>query len=252
MGGVFYDGDLVGVEMNSFLSSGDELSFDTQRMSYSQHAGLFRKSTNAPLQALYVNSLMVTEDERLVFGVTQATETDWLGKLSVPAGAVKEGPDGYPSLGAQLYREITEEVGISPDYHIRNEVIIPGWINGMSQREKNYHLTASFVTPLKLTEKEIKEWFKDWITALKKWSSFARERGLNIKSEFADLRFLPNDRNYLLKFIEEQDKMNTKANLLGKSLDVVEEWVRSYNCDIEALKASKTGARIYLPQPVMR
>ena len=70
----------------------------------------------------------------------------------------------------------------------------------------------------------------------------ARERGEKVGiTEFKELRFLPNDQKYLLKFIEEQDAKGKSANMLGKYLDVIEEWVRTYNCDIEKLKSSRQG-----------
>ena len=249
-GGVFYDGSLIGILMDSFMIKDGELSFDAQNINYSQHAGLFRKSFNAPLQAMYVNGLTITQDNKLVFGTTQATEADWMGKLNLPAGGLKIGPDGFPSLGAQFYEEIIEELGITPDYHIKNKEIIPGWINGMSKREGNYHLTTSFITYLLSNEKELSQYFGDWKEAQIKWMMNARERGEKVGiTEFKELRFLPNDQKYLLKFIEEQDAKGKSANMLGKSLDVIEEWVRTYNCDIEKLKSSKDNTEIYLPQP---
>ncbi len=248
-GGLFYDGELIGVLMDSFKIKNNEISFDAQKMNYSQHAGLFRKDSNALIQAFYVNGLTITYDNRLIFGTTQATEADWMGKLNLPAGSLRISPDGYPSLGSQFYEEIIEELGIAPDYHIKDKKIIPGWINGMSKRENNYHLTTSFITNLRLTEKEMKEYFDDWKNAQLRWIKSAEERGEKVKLEFKDLRFIPNDNKYLINFIEEQDNKGKGANILGKSLDVIEEWTTKYNCDVEKLKSSKDKARIYLPQP---
>ena len=93
-------------------------------------------------------------------------------------------------MGAQIYREMREEVGVTHDYHIRE--IVPGWVNGMSTREGNYSLTASFVTQLKLSEKEIAEWFKDWKAAQDKWMASAKAEGVIAKTEFKDIMLEPN------------------------------------------------------------
>ncbi len=247
--GLFFDGDLVGIVMSSLVPQGQTLKAEAQHLKYSEHAGLFRSNPEAPVQAAYVNSLAITQDGYLVFGTTQATEADWMGKLGLPAGGLNLGPDGFPSLGTQIYRELSEELGIASEYHFMEE-LIPGWMNGGSKREGNYHVTVSFVTPLRLNKAEMDEYFKDWKAANEKWMNAAKARGEKVKVEFKDLRFIPNDQKYMLQFIAEQDSKGKNANLLGKSLDVVEEWARKYNCDPEQLKESKKlGTQVYLPQP---
>jgi ADP-ribose pyrophosphatase YjhB (NUDIX family) len=238
--GSFYDGDIVGLLMQSLQTDGSEISAATQRIKYSYHAGLYRVDPNAALQALYVNGIMITRDNRLVLGTTQATEADWMGKLSLPAGAVDVGPDGYPSLGAQVLREFAEECGLSIDHHVAERKIFPGWINGMSAREGNYHLTVSFICPLIFNEMEMSEYFRDW--------KALQEKSGGGKVEFENLRFLPNDPRYISEFVKEQDTSGN-ARTLGKSLDVMEEWASRYGCDMEELKGSKGETRLYLPQP---
>lgn len=245
-GGLFFDGDLVGILMDSFKADDGQLSFDTQKIKYFQHAGLFRTDRCAPIQAMAVNSVMITSDGMIVFGKKQATEAGLMDKLGIPAGLLSIGPDGMPSLGAQIYREMSEEAGITPDYHI--EDIVLGWTNGMSTRERNYHMTTSFVTLLKMPEKALNEWFDYW--------KFGQEHLMKTeqagkKTEFDGLHFIPNDPQYLRQIIEEQDEKWKNANLGGKSLDVIEAWVERYNCDISQLKASKSKGNIYLPQPAI-
>lgn len=241
VGGLFYDSDMVGVKIDSICPENDTIVFDAQRIRYSQHAGLFRNNAAAPVQALYVEAITVTSDERLVFGLAQATEKAFMGKLSTPAGGVEIAPDGFPSVGGHLYRELSEELGISPDYHIMNENVVPGWVNGASKREGTYHLAFTFFVPLRLTEYELTQWFADWKNA---------QNRLNKKTELGELFFIPNVPARVLRLLEESD--NEKGRKVqGKDSDEVEEWATTYACDLEKLKASKTGARIYLPQPVI-
>lgn len=249
-GGRFFDGDMVGVRMDSLAADGPELSFDAQVMKYSQHAARFRGNPTSPMQAVYVNALCITRDGKLVFGRSQATEAQWMGRFGIPAGGVLVGPDGYVSLGNEIGAECGEEVGLVPEYHLA-ERMIPGWIGGMSRREKNYHLTTSFVAPLRLTAKEYEEYFADWKAAQDKLREHTAQRSEKIpKVEFAQLVFLPNDAKKLVPIIEEQDAKGNDAQIMGKSLDVVEEWARTYKCDPEGLKESKKdGAEVYLPQP---
>lgn len=235
-GGSFYDGDIVGLLTSSVSVNGNEVNFETQRIKYSQHAGLFRGDANSPIQAMYVSGLLVTSDNRIVLGTTQATEADWMGRLGIPAGALNVSPDGFPSLGAQIYREISEEIGIAPDY-MTHDSILPGWINSTSTREHNYHFTTSFVVPIILAERQMREFFGDWKHA---------QESIGRKTEFKDVKFLPNDPHYIDRFAEDQDRKGRNADLLGKSLDVIEEWATKYGCDPEKLKASKTGAKIYI------
>ena len=82
------------------------------------------------------------------------------------------------------------------------------------------------------------DYFNDW-----KAQNYHEER-----MEFEDLRFLPNDPKYILRFIEEQDGGNNAQRMLGKSLDVIEEWAKRYKCNIECLKNSKMETHFYLPQ----
>lgn len=243
-GGAFYDGDMIGVPMNSFKTERSELSFDTRRLRYFQHAGVNRWEREAPIQAAYVNGLLITKDNRLVCGLSQVAEPQWLGTFGIPAGSLNLGPDGFPSMGAQIYREISEEVGIVPDYQIIE--IVPGWINGASKREKTYSLTTSFVVPLKMNEAEARDYFEGWKAAQEKWMSSATARGEKMKTEFKRIHFLPNDPNYL----QEDTIKKGGVNIQGKSMDVVQEWAEEYGCDLERLKESKkSGARIFLPQP---
>jgi hypothetical protein len=249
--GQFFDGNLIGVYLNSIVSEGSVLSFTARTIKYSQHAGLFRNKADSGIQAMYVNAIVITRDNRIVFGTTQFTEADYMGKMSVPAGALECGPDGWPSPGAQIYRELSEEIGFAADYHL-SSAIIPGWINGMSCRENNYHLTTSFIVPLKLTENEMQEYFRGWKAAQDSWISISHAHGEKTKTEFKDLIFVPNDPYYLANFIEEQDCMGSAAHLLGKSLDVIEEWVTQYKCNPETLLESRRdGTQVYLPQPLV-
>jgi len=241
-GGSFYDGEMIGTLVDSIKTNKRELSFNAQNMRYSQHAGLFRINPFAPIQATYVNAVTLTLDDRIVLGTTQATEANWMGKLSIPAGGLTLGPDGFPSLGHQLYAELSEEVGISPEYHLIGK-IIPGWIAGASAREGNYHLTTSFVVPLQMTENDLKEWFNDWKFAQQKWLVKSGR-----KIELKDLRFLPNDPTKLNVFLSEQDSRGENANILGKTADVIDIWANRYNCDPHKLQNLKE-ARVYLPQP---
>ncbi|MAG47684.1 hypothetical protein CL617_03685 [archaeon] len=242
VGGSFYDGSLVGALIDSIKLKDKEISFDTQQIKYSQHTGLYRNSHSSKIQAVYVNSLVITDDNMLVFGKTQATEHDWMNRLGIPAGGLQESPDGSPSLGSTIYAELAEEIGIAPEHHIKKGGIIPGWISGASKREKNYHLTVSFITSLKLSQKEMTSWFKQWKNSV--------ENNIkSIKVEFKDLEFIPNDYNHLKKFIVEQNKMGNKSVILPKTLDVLEEWVTTYKCDIKNLGKNKG---LYLPQPKLK
>lgn len=241
-GGSFYDGAMIGILVDSIKTNKGELSFDTQNMRYSQHAGLFRTNPFAPIQAAYVNAVALTLDNRIVLGTTQATEANWMGKLSIPAGGLTLGPDGFPSLGHQLYAELSEELGISPEYHLSRR-IIPGWITGASAREGNYHLTTSFIVPLQMTKNNLKEWFDDWKSAQQKWLTKSGR-----KIELKDLRFLPNDPARLNFFLSEQDSRGKDANILGKTADVIDVWANRYNCDSHKLRNSEE-TRVYLPQP---
>lgn len=249
-GGRFYDGDMVGAWMSSIAADGPELGMTTQAMKYSQHAGLFRDNPRSPIQAVYVNALCITRDGRVVFGKSQATETQWMGRFGIPAGGVLVGPDGYVSLGGEIGSEAVEEIGLVPEYHLA-EPMIPGWINGMSRREGNYHITTSFIAQLRLTAKECEEYFKDWKAAQDKLREKMMVRGEKLpKVEFEQLAFVPNDAKEFGKIVEEQAAKGKNAQIMGKSLDVVEEWVRTYKCDPEKLKESKKkGVRVYLPQP---
>lgn len=239
--GLFFDGDMIGVKINSIKSEGTKLELETQSMKYSQHAGLFRLNPNVPLQALYVNSILITKDDKIVFGTTQATEAQWMGKLNLPAGGLTLSPDKYPSPGEQIEREIAQEIGLISGVHYDEQGIIPGWMNGMSSREGNYHYTISFVTPLNLDEKQLIEWFEGIRDLVSR---------LGIKTEFKKLSFFPNDPEYIKRFIEKQDEKGKDANLLGRSCDVIEEWSRTYECDPEKLKQSKLkGSKVYLSQP---
>jgi hypothetical protein len=60
------------------------------------------------------------------------------------------------------------------------------------------------------------------------------------------------NKKYLNEFIEEQNNKGNSVNLLGKSLDVIEEWTNEYSCDIEKLKASKyEGPKIQAPSALI-
>lgn len=240
-GGTFFDGDLVGINMSSLKSEGQKISFKAQNIKYSQHAGLFRDNSNAPIQALYVNALAVTSDDKLVLGVTQVAEAENIGKVGLSAGAVesKDRVNGRLSLEAAIARETGEELGLIPGQHY--DVLIPGWMNGGSVREGNYHLTVSHFVPLKLTAEQLKKYFDSWK---------AKEDAKGAKTEFKGIEFIPNDPGYIREFIAQQDKAGKNAKLLGKSLDVLEVWAEKYNCDPRKLAESKKeGARVYLPQP---
>jgi hypothetical protein len=242
VGGVFYDGDMIGILVDSFKGNGNNLNLELQKMKYSQHAGLFRSNRDSPIQAAYVAGLVVTADNYLVFGTTQQTEAQFMGKLGLPAGGLEPSfADTVPSFGLQLYKEMSEEIGFAGNEHIYSQKrIVPGWMTAMSTREGNYHFSTSFVVPHKMTKSELNQYFTDWKNSQEK---------LNMKTEFKQLTFLPNDSKYLNKFIDDQ-VTNKGANLQGKSLDILEEWVRKYNCDILTLEDSKKeGTKTYLPQP---
>lgn len=238
-GGSFYDGNLVGVVINSWRTHGTEVSALTQRIKYSYHAGLYRNEHNAPIQALYTNGLMITKDNRLVFGTTQIVETDWLGKLGLPAGVTKTNKHDHVELTVQALRKFEEDCGIRK-HHIVDGTLIPGWVNGMSSRERNYHLTASFICPLNLTEKEMKEYFDAWKNLMEITGN---------KMKFKYIGFLPNEPEYVSSFVQKQDQMGKDANMLGKSLDVIQEWAEKYKCDVEKLKESKGKPKVYPQQP---
>lgn len=253
-GGLFFDGDMTGILLHGESApkaEGDTIRLEMQAMKYSQHAGLFRAKHNSPIQAAYVSGLVITRDNYLVFGKNQATEVNFMGKLGIPAGGIIEGFAGAPSFD-QLYRELSEEIGFAEEYHLEGEVI-PGWMNGMSAREGNYHLTTSFVVPLRLSKDELHDYFKEWKeTQQKLLARIEQSGGKRKRVEFADLHFLPNDAVYLREFIDDQDSKGAAANLLGKSLDVVDEWVRHYKCDPFRLAlAKKDGVKLHLPQPLI-
>ncbi|MFW6449547.1 MAG: NUDIX hydrolase [Nanoarchaeota archaeon] len=235
-GGTFYDGDLVAVDMALWEVNDYSLSVLGQRIKYSQHAGLYRKNPDAPFQAIYVNGIMITKDERIVLGKTQATEANWLGNLSLPAGGVKVPNKGAPSLPLEAMREMDEETGIFEYSHLP-EVIV-GWINSKSEREGNYHLTQSYVCPLTISSSEMRDCFRDWKSDKEKEGK---------QSEFSDLRFIPNNYKYLNSCIDKQDNHKNPV-YSGKSLDVLEAWSRAYNCDLMKLIQSKDQPRIYLSQ----
>ena len=256
-GGLFFDGDMTGILLRgenapTVRGNVDTLALNMQAMKYSQHAGLFRARHDAPIQAAYLCGLAITRDNYLVFGKNQATEVNFMGKLGIPAGGIIEGFGGAPSFD-QLYRELSEEIGFAEEYHLDGKVIL-GWMNGMSAREGNYHLTTSFIVPLRLSKDELHDYFKDWKdTQQRLLARIEKSGGKKKKVEFADLHFLPNDADYLRNFIDEQDSKGKDANLLGKSLDVVEEWVSRYSCDpfkVELI-AKNEGAIVYLPQPLI-
>jgi hypothetical protein len=242
--GEFKDGLLVGILMDSLKADNQTVQLAMQNIRYFQHAGLFRTNANAPIQAAYVCALVITADNRLVFGDTQFTEAQFMGKLAIPAGGIGTPVnDKTPSYMAQLYKETGEEIGLAGDMHAEISGIIPGWINGMSRREGNYHLTTSFVVKHKFTADQIQKYFN-------LMRDFHASQG--IKTEYKRLVAIPNDKKYLETFIEEADAKGKDSNLQGKSLDVVEEWVRTYDCDPEKLIERKSqGARVYLPQPLI-
>lgn len=240
-GGTFYDGDLVGVKMGSMRVKEGRLAFGLQKIKYSQHAGIFRGKHDSPIQALYVNGLVLTKDNYLVLGVTQIAESGNVGKVGLSAGAVEEKDQvgGKISLETAIAREMNEELGLEHKRHY--EGMVPGWMNGASQREKNYHLTTSFVVPVRMTAEEMTKYFNDW----KKEQEKAGK-----KTEFKGIALLENSTDKIKAFIAEQDSLGSKAKLLGKSLDVLEVWAEKYGCNPDNLVDSyKQGARVYLPQP---
>lgn len=230
--GVSKNEDMVGVNLPSISLDDKTLRFDTRRISYAQHASLLRSNPSSLVQALYVAGLVLTSDERLVFGLTQATENQFMNKFGVPAGGVSLSPDGFPSLGAALYRELGEELGLVPEVQVEN--IIPGWITGASKRENNYHLSAVFLVPLRMTSKELCDFFDEWKN---QYVVLTGE-----KSEFAYLNFVPNSPTELKEWL-------AGCTVLGKSKDIVDEWVNSYGCSPDNLKSRPSG--LFLPQPTI-
>ncbi len=244
-GGTFFDDPIVAISMDpaDIKVENNHLVFKGVASSYFRFA--FSRSQPTSLQAAYVNAVVLTKPdetgEKIVFGSSTKAEGAYLGKLGVPAGGLLISPDGHPSFGAQIYRELGEEIGVNHDLDISR--IIPGWAIGASKREGTYHPTFSFVVQLNTDGKQTKEKYEDWRATQKKAKN---------EPEFGkNLRLLPNDPDYMMRFIKEQDAMDAgTANIQGKSLDVIDFWVYRYGCDISKLKASQAeGSKIELPQP---
>lgn len=231
-GATFYDGDMVGVPAGELSAAFDELTLGTRRMKYSQHAGLFRMRADAPIQALYVSGIVVTSDNRFVLGTAQATEKQWMDRINIPAGLVQVSPGGFPSLGAELYRELFEELGLLPDFVIGE--IMPVCMHGPSRREGNFHYSVPFFVPLKMDEARLRSWFEYWTHGLKSFGE---------TPEFASLNFYPNEPAHIKRMLEEEDA-KSEPQIIGRALDIVEEWA-GYECDPEKLRASKTHVKFY-------
>ena len=240
---VFFDGAMVGV--SAMFAHGDRLVLHPQAITYAMHRHLLRTDPHAHVQALYVNALVITSDERLVCGINDAVDAAKVDKVSLPAGNVALGPTKEPSPDAALYAELGQELFLIPEVHYSPKDITLGWISGMSQRNSDYHYTLSFVVPTKFSARDLHDHFHS-----------AREAIISIeggKTEFSNIVAVPNDRVYLAGYIEKHDRKCTagaRAMLEGKTLDVLQEWAQRYHADVEKLRASKTGAHVYLPQPL--
>lgn len=243
-GGQFFDGDMVGV--TGFSIDEKDVIIDTQAMKYSQHAGLFRTMHDAPIQAMYVCGLVLTSDNKLVFGNSQFTEADFMGKLGIPAGVIVANQDGVVlPLRDQLYGRLEKEMGLTEAHYDRQKVT-PGWVTGMSRRESSFHYTTSFVVPLGIDSHELNEHFKTWKTAQ---DDALQAQGK--KPELKELRYLPNNPEIIMNYLAIEDKKGNATSILGKTADVVEAWALEYGSHAGAIVRHnfEKGPKIYIPQP---
>jgi hypothetical protein len=148
---------------------------------------------------------------------------------------VLTGPDGFPSIGCQLYRELAEEIGFNHDAQVTD--ILPGWITGASKREGSYHLSMSFIVPVKQSSKELAEYFGAWREV---------QKLLGGKTEFRKLEFLPNDEQEIICLLENKICWAEKR-AYWKRQQTYWKSGQAYHTDIERLRASKGQTRIIRP-----
>ncbi len=169
------------VRLDKIVMDGKTLCINTSLTSYKQHVGT-RTNTELSTRAnpVYVSANIITADNYLLFGKCKNVERG-VGKHNIAAGSlhpVLDSPDGVPSLGVGLYREIFEEFGLIPESF---ESVKPHIVFGLESEP-----TGSFLynVKLKLTSKDVQQKFN---------ALTQKSESYGVKPEFDSIHFLESD-----------------------------------------------------------
>ncbi len=178
------------VRLDSYDLKGNRLILNTSVTDFKHHVGT-RKEDNLEDRAnpVYVSANIVTEDGNLVFGLRDNSERG-NNQYNIAAGAVHpdlDSPDGIPSLGVALYREVFEEFGLVPESfkHVR-----PMMLFGM---ESEQHGSFLYTIRLKIDSEDVKR---------KLDAAIKRAEDFGMKPEMVDLKFLKYDINHIKNEID--------------------------------------------------
>jgi len=166
------------------------LHLDTSLTEYKFHAGTRNeKDKENRANPIYVSANIITSDDKLVFGLRDNSDRG-NGQYNIAAGAmhpILDGPDGYPSPGIALYREIFEEFGLIPESfkNVKPEIAF----------SIDDEPTLSFLYTIRLgidsedVEKKLK-------------ASIKRSEEFGMKPEMVDLKLVENDPKIIRRELE--------------------------------------------------
>ncbi|MBW2996676.1 hypothetical protein KY332_05255 [Candidatus Woesearchaeota archaeon] len=178
------------VRLESIIQSTDALHLVTSTTEYKQHAGT-RDQTEKENRAnpIYVSANIITNDNQLVFGLRDNCDRG-NNQYNIAAGAVHpvlDAPDGVPSLGVALYREIFEEFGLIPESF---ESVKPKMVFGLKKEP-----TSSFLYNINLNigQDEVKR---------KLDAAIKRAEDFGMAPEMVDVHFVENNQKAIQKELE--------------------------------------------------
>ena len=202
---VLYNGPLTRVRNMSYDNG--LLLIDTQRTYYAYHIATrgnkdIERRANPLFAALVIELYNSWGDSFLVFGESLGTESEHRGKLNIVAGAVNpdiDRPDGYPSPGVTLQRELMEELGLT--YEAFDGTIRPMFV----VTEKEYpHPSIVYTGVLKMDIEELKE---------RHQTRVEKDRGEGKTPEFGKIYFVPREYEAIKKEIKE-GRFHNRVNII--------------------------------------
>ena len=193
------------LRLEESYQEGDTLHLKTSVTDYKHHHGT-RYETDSAKRAnpIYVSANIITSDNKLVFGLRD--NTDRLNKLyNIAAGSVHpilDSPDGIPSLGIALYREIFEEFGLVPESF---DSVKPKMEFGTESEPRHSFL---YTIRLKIDSEDVKR---------KLEAAIKRAEDYGMKPEMTEVQFVDNSREAVKREIN--DKGDTYIPMIRTMLE---------------------------------